>query len=287
MNPETPGGQAYPNRDKVDSEPESNPDHSSKPASNPEHGGVTHSDSKKKKRTPFTFVGLLVVVAILGILVAMLLPVRRSAGEASRRMHCSSRIRQIGIALRDYEFKYGSLPPAYTVAADGTKLHSWRVLILPFLRRSTLYNQLDLTKPWNDPFNQRIANSQPMPGCYRCSSAKRSQPLTSYAAVVDKDSCIIGERGRLVSEVTDKPSETILVTELGPDRAIHWMEPCDLSLEEFIENFRRTPSFHYRGGHVVMLDGSIRFLSSETDEACLGALTTIAADDRADFDDMD
>jgi type II secretory pathway pseudopilin PulG len=102
----------------------------------------------------FTLVELLVVLGVIAILIALLLPMRRSAGEASRRSMCSNNLKQIGIALHNYADEYGAFPPAYTVDAEGKPLHSWRTLILPFIEQGPLYEKIDLSKPWDDPANK-------------------------------------------------------------------------------------------------------------------------------------
>ena len=71
----------------------------------------------------------LVVVAIIGILVALLLPAVRTAREPARRLQCANNLKQIAIALQNYESVYHALPPAYTVDTNGKPLHSWRTLI--------------------------------------------------------------------------------------------------------------------------------------------------------------
>src|SRR5688572_17568592 len=105
-------------------------------------------------RRGFRLVELLVVIGLIGLLAALLLPARRSATEAARRMSCANNLRQIGIALHNYQDEFGCLPPAYTVDAAGKPLHSWRTLILPFAEQKALYDKIDLSKPWNDPANR-------------------------------------------------------------------------------------------------------------------------------------
>ncbi len=70
-----------------------------------------------------------------GILAGLLLPAVQAAREAARRVQCSNNLKQIGLALHNYNAAYKSLPPPYTVDANGQKLHSWRTLILPFIEQ--------------------------------------------------------------------------------------------------------------------------------------------------------
>lgn len=107
--------------------------------------------SKSKKG--FTLVELLVVIAIIGILIAMLLPAIQAAREAARRMKCSAKVRQIGIAIVNYEGAIGCFPPG-RVGQDGATIGlvpgtsrngtSGFLMLLPFLELQTLYDQFDL-----------------------------------------------------------------------------------------------------------------------------------------------
>ena len=76
-------------------------------------------------------VKLLAVLGVIVLLAALFLPAVRTSREAPRRMMCSNNLKQIAIALRNYESVYHCLPPAHTVDAEGNPLHSWRTLILP------------------------------------------------------------------------------------------------------------------------------------------------------------
>ncbi len=78
---------------------------------------------------------------------ALMIPAVSEGHKAARRMQCSNNLKQIGLAFHNYHSAYGSLPPAYTVDADGNRLHSWRTLILPFIDQSALVQQIDLNKP--------------------------------------------------------------------------------------------------------------------------------------------
>ena len=58
-------------------------------------------------------------------------------------------IRNITLALLNYADTHKAFPPAYTVDANGNRLHSWRTLLLPYLDQQSLYESIDFSKPWN------------------------------------------------------------------------------------------------------------------------------------------
>lgn len=121
----------------------------------------------------FTLVELLVVIAIVGILISLLLPAVQSAREASRRIQCASNIKQLALALQNYQSTHEQLPAAGTYAdpfdavyyyaaywrvnlKTGTN-HSWVVSLLPFMEEQALYDQFDLTrKVTQNPKNPQV-----------------------------------------------------------------------------------------------------------------------------------
>ncbi len=118
-----------------------------------------------RRRDGFTLVELLVVIAIIGILVALLLPAVNSAREAARRIQCVNNLKQLGLAILNYESANKALPAggwvenklilnsgaAGTIAANGSydpesgKQFSWMITILPFVEENALFDRFDLT----------------------------------------------------------------------------------------------------------------------------------------------
>ncbi len=138
-------------------------------SSNPFEPGSPTDELLKPKKRSFTLVEFLTVLAIIGVLVGLLLPVRRTAREAARRMQCANNLKQLALAMQLYHDHYKSFPPAYTTDGRGKRLHSWRTLLLPYLEENALYSQIDLSKAWDDPANIRAADGH-VPSVYLCAS---------------------------------------------------------------------------------------------------------------------
>ena len=80
--------------------------------------------------------------------------------NAALRFQCSTRLKQIDLALHEYENRYHSFPPAYIADRNGKPMHSWRVLILPFLDETDVYNRYDFNEPWDGPNNRKLLDAR-------------------------------------------------------------------------------------------------------------------------------
>ena len=222
----------------------------------------------------FTLIELLVVIAIIGILLAFLLPARRSARGAARRTQCKNNLKQIALALLNYESAYHALPPAYTVDANGKPLHSWRTLILPYLEENALYERIDRTKAWDDPVNAEAVKS--FVSTYRCPDAIGPEHHTIYMAIVTANSGFRAPEPRLLSEITDKHAETLMVVESELDHSVPWMAPRDADEELFLALGPKSKHAHSGGMHAVFVDGTVRFLDANMEPKTRRALISIA-----------
>ncbi|HWE40400.1 MAG TPA: DUF1559 domain-containing protein [Isosphaeraceae bacterium] len=114
-----------------------------------------------RPRAGFTLIELLVVIAIIGVLIALLLPAVQQAREAARRTQCVNNLKQIGVALHNYESSHGAFPPGYISLVNPTILNAcdqdaenassvdlgpgwaWGSMLLPYLEQKPIYDSIN------------------------------------------------------------------------------------------------------------------------------------------------
>ncbi|MDX1967428.1 MAG: DUF1559 domain-containing protein [Planctomycetaceae bacterium] len=93
----------------------------------------------------FTLIELLVVIAIIAILIALLLPAVQQAREAARRTQCKNNLKQIGLALHNYESTHALIPSFYSQGAANSGNFSVQAQMLPYMDQASLHNLIDFS----------------------------------------------------------------------------------------------------------------------------------------------
>lgn len=225
---------------------------------------------------------LVILAAVGGCSVGLWMLVSRARVDACRTQ-CRSHLSQISLALANYQDVYGVLPTARTHLPDGRAAHSWRVMILPYWDRVALYDQYDMTVPWNDPANEPVSAYRTNAffyGCPCCRSLVTGS--TNYFAVVDETTSWPPDGTFHLSEVEDDPSETILVIE-SADSLHNWSAPIDPTLEELLA--RGPGDNHSKRVHAVFADRRVRAVRTDVSAETLRALLTVAGNEEIDAND--
>jgi prepilin-type N-terminal cleavage/methylation domain-containing protein/prepilin-type processing-associated H-X9-DG protein len=163
------------------------------------HFLIVRPDSERNGHTPmrrhrgFTLVELLVVIAIIGVLVAILLPAVQAAREASRRSQCANNLKQIGLAMHQFDHTRQRLP-----FANNDLGASAFVFILPFVEESTLFEQYDSTLAPNVGTNKPIYET-PLT-IFRCPSMVVSDAVAATKGWASYAVCTGSAYGHFVNE---------------------------------------------------------------------------------------
>ncbi len=200
-------------------------------------------------------------LGMMGLLAYLLAAGPRPAHDAGHA-RCAANLRRIGAALSNYHKVYGTFPPAVTTDAQGRPMHSWRVLILPFLEEYPLYRDYDWAQAWSSPKNLALAAQAP--SVYRCPSAS-AVGETNYLMLTGPGT--VGGRpneATAMADIRDGASNTIIVVEVV-GAGVRWTEPRDLPGDIAARNLndgsgQGPSSAHPAGVNVLLCDGSVQVL---------------------------
>jgi prepilin-type processing-associated H-X9-DG protein len=215
-----------------------------------------------------------VMFVAICMLLALLLPAVQQAREAARRAQCKNNLKQIGLALHNYHDTFKLFPAAHLNDLEGEPKLSWRVSILPFLGEDGRYNAYQFDDAWDSPLNSGLLN--PLPVVYGCPSHTIPGSTSTAYATITGTNTILGDGQCLpLRDVKDGTSNTLMVVE-ACGLNIPWMKPQDIDAATVkgVGDPNGASSKHSGGSHVLMGDGSVRFISNNIDPKIYQALIT-------------
>lgn len=217
----------------------------------------------------------------LPITMAMMLPAIQASRSAARRTQGANNLRQIGLAMHNFEATFNSLPAAYSIDDEGEPLLSWRVHLLPFLQEAALYDEFKLDEPWDSEHNRKLIER--MPPVFAAVGSELEEGKTNYVAVRG-DRAIFAvpnadQAGRTTPagigfrHILDGTSNTIAVVEASDERGVIWTKPDDLPYDER-DPMAGLVGLYPEGFQALFTDGSVRFIPAHLAAEILNALFT-------------
>jgi hypothetical protein len=198
--------------------------------------------------------------------------------------------------MSNYQALHGALPPEVVRNRDGRALYSWRVLLLPVLGESRLFEQFHLDEPWDSPHNQPLSTETPR--CYRPAFGDYDDPpgLTRFQVFVGPGTAFERD-GVTRRDFPDGGSHTFLVVEASD--AVAWSKPADLEydpdkpLPSLGGVFTKPVTFGcytlwQKPGFVACFaDCSVHFIRATTDDRIVRSLITGKGSEAIDLSQLD
>ena len=223
----------------------------------------------------------LTAIAVVGVLVALLLPAVQAAREAARRNAAMNNIKMILLALHNHHDARGTFPAHanYSDVDVGKPLLSWRVHILPFLGEQTLYEQFHLDEPWDSAHNKTLIPQMPAIYFDPSSPLEINKGRTHFLGVEGVDMLFDGsDEPRSIREIRDGTSRTMAVVQVSDDGAAIWTKPDDWQWDS--DNPTQVLGGLHPGIFLAgFCDGSVRAVAMDIDPSVLKASLTIAGEE--------
>jgi len=225
-------------------------------------------------------------------------------------------LKQIGLAMHSFYDMHGYFPPAVIDGPDGKPWHSWRVLLLPLMGETQLYDQYRFDEPWDGPHNKQLIAQ--VPSVYRDPSyGETHDGYTHYAVAVGTGTAFPPEgyklpanpppkldlpkrpqrgRGRervpgttRMADFRDGYSNSLLVGSVSPERKIPWTKPEDVVFDEHFPGLDKPGGFAapYKtaqgaGGVFLFADTTVHTIRDDADPEVMRRLLLIADGQRVE-----
>ncbi len=195
-----------------------------------------------------------------------------AASRGAARQERVHKLQMIGLAMHNHHVVKGRFPAGATYDAKGQPLLSWRVHLLPFLGEEELYAEFRLDEPWNSPHNRSLIPK--IPPVYQSPNVQ-VDGQTQFTTFVGEGTPFSSRQGPALRDFTDGPSETILVVECGPDRAVFWTQPDHLPLDP-ANPVAELGAVENAGLLALFGDGRVEIIKSHIQPVAFSAILTHA-----------
>jgi len=212
--------------------------------------------------------------ATAGVGTALLLPSVQAARAAARRTVGMNNLRQLSLAMMIHENTSGSLPASAICDKDGKPLLSWRVAMLPYLEGQVLYEQFHLDEPWDSEHNKKLLEN--MPEVFASPNRDGKPGTTRYLVPTGAGTMFpAAAAGTKLADVADGLTNTILVVEAEPAKAVPWTKPEELTVnaEKPLTGLTHAEA---EGFAVAFADGHVSWMPRDVAADVLKALFTPA-----------
>ena len=276
-----------------------------------------YPSNSARRRCAFTLVELLVTIAIIGVLVGLLLPVVQAAREAARRAQCQAHLKQLGVALANYEGSRGAFPVGCVGCRTAdNQMNSWTAQLLPQLEQSALALAYQLETPSYQSPNQALGAA--ILSGLLCPSTKsevltnpyglwQGQAFTDYVGIYGVEGpgrdAVFGQLQTLAepylgvllfetpvsaAEIPDGLSKTAILAERNKRRvtSAEWANGRNVFAHEGNTPINANSGLghdigspHPGGALVAFCDGHVEFLTDRTQQDVLNSLLTKAGDE--------
>ena len=221
------------------------------------------------------------------------------ARETAARTQSINNLKQIGLAMHNFDSANNQFPPAVIFGPDGKPWHSWRVLILPFLEHRIFTTPTTSASPGIRPRTRRSSTRCRPFTATRSTAMRKSRTRTTPRSSVRRRSSgptgpsrptrknpPLGKGGMGFQNITDGTSNTVMISSVEPGRKIPWTKPEDIDVGPAFKGFGQPGgiaapyTFHGRGGGkaapFVFRRRSVRMIGASVNPRMLAALITCA-----------
>ncbi len=192
--------------------------------------------------------------------------------EAAARIQSANNLKQLALAMYNYESANNHFPANAIYDKDGKPLLSWRVMILPYVDQQVLYNQFKLDEPWDSEHNKKLLEQMPKVFAAPAQSEESlKKHETVYQGFVGAGAFFDGKKGVAVADITDGTSQTIMLVEAS--KPVPWTKPDDVPFDAG-KLLPKVGGLFPHLFQVGMCDGSVRGVSTSVKEETLRAAIT-------------